>query len=374
MRITFILPQVGTTGGMRVVATYADRLQRRGHDVQVVSTPAKPMPVIEKLRYKKRGWKIPDPNRKPRSYFDDLDVPHNILDRFRPVTDRDVPDADAVIATWWETAEWVHRLSPSKGAKVFFIQHDESTFDHQPTKRVLATWRLPMAKITISQWLVDLARRRDPASPVFKVLNSVDTDLFHAEPRGRQPVPTIGLLYHYVGFKGVDVSLRAINRLAERMDRLKLLTFGVTDPVDALPLPPFAEHVTRPEQQHIRDIYSRCDVWLCGSRAEGFHLPPLEAMACRCPVVSTRVGGPMDIIQDGRNGYLADVEDDAALADHLERVLNQTETQWRVMSDAAWQTATDYTWEHATERFEQSLQMAHTPNAILRQSSGVTIR
>jgi hypothetical protein len=47
-----------------------------------------------------------------------------------------------VIATWWETAEWVDRLSVSKGKKVYFIQHYEA-FDYLPKERVEATWRLP---------------------------------------------------------------------------------------------------------------------------------------------------------------------------------------------------------------------------------------
>ncbi|HWB19714.1 MAG TPA: hypothetical protein VG711_05385, partial [Phycisphaerales bacterium] len=39
MRITFILPHAGLAGGIRIVAIYADRLARRGHDVTVISTP-----------------------------------------------------------------------------------------------------------------------------------------------------------------------------------------------------------------------------------------------------------------------------------------------------------------------------------------------
>jgi hypothetical protein len=60
-----------------------------------------------------------------------------------------VPDADIIIATWWETAEWVARLSARKGAKVYFIQHDER-FVHMPQDRVEKTWALPFYRITIA--------------------------------------------------------------------------------------------------------------------------------------------------------------------------------------------------------------------------------
>jgi len=35
-----------------------------------------------------------------------------------------------------------------------------------------------------------------------------------------------------------------------------------------------------------------------------------EAMACECPVVSTRVGGVPEILEDGRTGRLYDPGDD----------------------------------------------------------------
>jgi len=130
-------------------------------------------------------------------------------------------------------------------------------------------------------------------------------------------------------------------------------------------LPPGSSFHYRPAQNDIKNIYAQCDVWLCGSRGEGFHLPPLEAMACRCPVVSTAVGGPSDIVQDGVNGYVVPIEDSTGLAEHLDRVLSLSDVAWRAMSDAAYATATRYTWDDATILFEQGLQ-----EAIARRTRG----
>ena len=79
--------------------------------------------------------------------------------------DADLPDADIVIATWWETAEWVNALSPAKGRKVYFIQHHE-VFSYLPVERSRATYRLPLHKIVISRWLKDLMEQpiRRPVS------------------------------------------------------------------------------------------------------------------------------------------------------------------------------------------------------------------
>jgi len=259
-----------------------------------------------------------------------------------------------VIATWWETAEWVARLSPRKGAKAYFIQGYE-VFDHTTAERLKATWRMPLYKITISKWLVELAAREYGDRRVWLVPNSVDTNQFYAPPRGRQAQPTVGLLYSTAKWKGVDVSLKAIELATKRVPGLRLVAFGAESATKWLPLPPDSSFYHLPAQDSIRAVYASCDVWLCGSYSEGFHLPLLEAMACRCPVVSTRVGGSADIIKSGWNGYIVPVGDAEALANRLVDVLTLDEAEWRAMCDAALTTATRYTWDDATNLLEAAL-------------------
>jgi glycosyltransferase involved in cell wall biosynthesis len=290
------------------------------------------------------------------SFFDGTGVPHMVIPKFRPITNSDVPDADVVVATWWETAPWVWRLAPSKGAKAFFIQHHEIWGGYP--QRVDAAWRLPLHKIVISRWLKELAEEQFGDRDVSLVPNSVDRTLFNAPPRGRHERPTVGLLYNATWFKGCDVALEAIEIARRQIPDLALVVFGQENLRRWMPLPTGAQYLFSPPQETLRDIYAKCDVWLCGSRSEGFHLPPLEAMACRCPVVSTRVGGPMDIIEDGKNGFLVEVEDPDALADRLVRVLKLSDQQWRGMSDAAYATACRYTWQDAAALMEEALRTA----------------
>jgi glycosyltransferase involved in cell wall biosynthesis len=191
---------------------------------------------------------------------------------------------------------------------------------------------------------------------VLLVPNSVDQTQFFSEPRGMQPIPTVGFLYSTVPFKAVDVSLAALDTAKQKIGSLRAIAFGAEPISPKLPLPAWVEYHYLPAQDKIRKLYSQCDVWLCGSRSEGFHLPPLEAMACRCPVVSTRVGGPLDIVRDGSNGFLADVDDVVGLSEGLLRVLRHNEAEWERMSCAALATANSYTWEDAALLFEQALE------------------
>ena len=352
MKITFVSPPPNLSGGQRVVAVYADRLQARGHKVTVVAPRWQPPGFRARVRALARGsWLsgVPEP-----SHFDRMQAELRLVDHAGPVTDADMPDADVVIATWWETAFAVAALSPAKGRKFYFVQHHE-VHSHLPRHISAGSYYLPLRKITISGWLRDIMADRYGDHDVALVPNSVDTDLFSAPPRGRQPVPTVGLMYSEIPFKGVDVALAAITRLRQTYPALQVVAFGIRPPSRQLPLPEGSRFFLRPAQEELRNIYAMCDVWLCGSRLEGFHLPPLEAMACRTPVVSTRVGGPMETVVVGKNGFLADVEDVDGLVDGLLQVLELPEQQWQRASDAALAQATSYSWDDAAALFEQAL-------------------
>lgn len=357
MKITFILPTIDMSGGIRVVVMHAKELISRGHSVFIVARPPHPIPLIDKVKalIRGQGWRtLP---RQRLSHFDDSGLDYKILNKFRPVTDDDIPDADIVIATWWLTAEWVGALSTRKGAKVYFIQHHE-LFPYVPAERCKATYRMPLHKIVVSNWLKDLMSSDYGDDAVDLVPNSVDRSQFHSEPRGKQRMPTVGLLYSRASFKGVDLSLKALARLRARFTDLRILCFGSERPSPVLPLEDDVEFFQLPSQEKIRDIYSACDVWVTASHSEGFNLPAMEAMACRTPVVATRTGWPEMAIKSGWNGVLVDVNDLDGLTRGIASVLTQSEQEWRNMSGNAYATVADSSWERSAEMFEQALHRA----------------
>jgi glycosyltransferase involved in cell wall biosynthesis len=352
MRITFLLPHAGLAGGIRVAAIYAQWLKRRGHDVVVMSTPRRELPLKTKVLSAIRGKGWPRP-KKLGSHFDGLDVDHRIIDRHRPMTDADVPDADVVIATWWETAEWMMNLSPSKGRRVHFIQHDE-THQNQPIPRVEATWKFDTSKIVVAQWLAELAEHRFGVKDVKVVANGVDATHFSAPARGKQRSPTVGMMYSHTPWKGCDIAIDAFNIAARNVPGLKMIAFGQHDAFDVLPLPPGTKYTCRPPQNQIPGIYASCDMWLFASRYEGFGLPILEAMACRTPVIGTPAGAAPELISQG-GGVLVKPQDPMDMAVAIERISRMPDAEWRKLSDAARATAEANTWDHAAQLFEQAI-------------------
>jgi glycosyltransferase involved in cell wall biosynthesis len=356
VKITFVLAQADLSGGVRVVSIYAERLKRRGHEVLIVARPSRAPTLREKARSALTGRALPAAARTGPSHLDDLDVDVHFIDAHRPMRPGDVPESDVVIATWWETAEWVEAMPESKGAKAYFLQHYE-VHAGQPVARVERTWRAPMHKITISQWLVDLARDHFGDTSVSLVPNSVDLQQFSAPPRGKQAVPTVGVMYSVVPFKACEVSLKAVELASRVVPKLRLVAFGTSDPAPEMPMPAGSEFRKQPPQEVLREIYGKCDAWLFSSRSEGFGLPLLEAMACRTPVIATPAGAAPDVCAGG-GGILVPRDDPAAMARAIEKVVAMSDPAWRDMSAKAHATASRYTWEDATTLFEAALRQA----------------
>jgi glycosyltransferase involved in cell wall biosynthesis len=298
-----------------------------------------------------KGW----PLRDRQHHHTEPGVDLRIIGRNDKVTADDVPDSDVVIATWWETAEWVAKFPAEKGVKIYFIQHYEA-FEHLPTDRVDATWRLPMTKVVVAQWLAELARDRFGDRLATVVPNAVDHNLFHAQPRGRQLIPTVGLMYSSVPFKGATIAAEAIRKASNLLPGLRVKAFGMESLADGL-LPTGTEYYFSPPQDRIRHVYASCDAWLCASLSEGFGLPILEAMACRTPVIGTPTGAASELITGG-GGYLVRMGDPDDMAAAIHRICTLPDADWRAISDAAFSTAAQYSWENATDKFEAALATA----------------
>ncbi len=356
MRINFVLPEATRAGGVRVVAIYAERLAQRGHHVTVVSMPRR-LKWKRRLRRGLQGHGFSSIMRLDGNYFDDLEnVDHRIIEQPRPIVNDDLPDADVTIATWWKTAYWVDALSADKGARVYFIQHDERHV-HGTAEGVIPTWKFSNHKILVAQWLDPVLREYGVTGPLDVVPNAVDTDQFHAPPRGKQARPTVGLMYADSPFKGADLALAAFAKAKQSLPDLQLVAFGKDNPYPDLPLPDGVRYEQDPAQDKIREVYAACDAWLFASRCEGFGLPILEAMACRTPVIGTPAGAAPQLIGQG-GGILVGPDDVDGMAEAILNICHQDQTQWRAMSDRAYATATGYTWDHATDAFEASLRRA----------------
>jgi len=353
MKITFVCPPLNMTGGIRVVAIHAQYLQSFGHEVLVV---APPRPARGHLADLRRRLRLPPVAMRPQppSHMDGTGVPTRILDRPRKVLASDVPDADVIVATWWETAEFVAAMPAAKGRKVYFVQGHE-VFRHQPIDRVIATYRSDMRKIAVARWLAEAIERDGNRQGCAIVPNAVDRSLFFAPPRERNARPRLGTLFSENDNKSFDIALAVIAAVRAAMPEVEVVALGSDAPVRHRDRLAGIALTLQAPQAALREVYASCDVWLTCSKTEGFNLMAMEAMACRTPVVSTRTGWPVEAIVDGVNGALADVDDVAGLAAGVLRILRLDAARWREVSDGAARTVADSSWERSARLFEAAL-------------------
>lgn len=350
MKITFILPINAIGGGNRVIALYARKLTERGHEVHAVSQPFDARQGAgRRLRNGVKrllGRPVQRPRPPARSpLLDFLGARHRVLNRPGPPGPGDVPDADVIVATWWETAEWVAALPPEKGRKFYLLQGYE-VFPHQPVDRVIATYALPLKKIAVSDYIRSEIETNHGATGIEVVHNAVDLAQFNAPPRPRNPALTVGFLYSPAEVKRAWLALEALEAARAQVPDLQAVLFGA-HPLPR-PLPDWAQYEKSPEQSRIPALYASCDLWLFTSDNEGFGLPILEAMACRTPVLATAAGAAPQLI-DGRNGRILPGEA-AAFADAIAEFAAMPDAEWQNWSHAAHRTAQSHSWDDATDQ------------------------
>lgn len=111
----------------------------------------------------------------------------------------------------------------------------------------------------------------------------------------------------------------------------------------------FLGHIT--DRQKMAALYQDAAGYIHPSHYEGLPTVLLEAMACGCPVVSTAVGGALDVIEDGKNGLLAPVRNPEGLAARVLTLLAMPDQGYRLGQAAVQTIQQRYTWEVVAQKY-----------------------
>ena len=354
LRINWILARPSLAGGVKSNRLIAEATARRGHQV-LVAYPAGPEPWPTPLHvraFTKRVFAGLRGAGREEHHLTRSTVDVNPVKKCRICPD-DVPDADFCIASWWQVREAIDEWPPSKGMKVHLIRGYEVWGDDP--QRVRAVYRLPGLKVVISTWLQQIMVDEFRDLHTVLVPNGVDRQQFDAPPRGRATVPTVGLQYGTSTLRGANTAFASLRLAQQRMPQLRVIAFGRSPILKEHRSPANFEYYLRPDQRLIPKLCRSADCWIVPSTSEGFGLPGLEAAACRCPVVSTRCGGPEDYVDDGVSGRLVDVGDAPQMANAVLEILDLNERQWRAMSDSSYRISLKFDWDQSAEKLEHAL-------------------
>jgi glycosyltransferase involved in cell wall biosynthesis len=102
-------------------------------------------------------------------------------------------------------------------------------------------------------------------------------------------------------------------------------------------------------------IYSGASVFVYPSLYEGFGLPPLEAMQCGTPVITSNTSSLPEVM--GNAGIMIDPHQEDELCQALSKVINSTELRSE-MSQKSLQRASQFSWKKCAEQTAEVYQMA----------------
>jgi glycosyltransferase involved in cell wall biosynthesis len=350
MNIVFLLPSSGhePIGGFKIVYQYADGLVGRGHNVTVVHPsflPSGPSTCETKVRRFGLSFvkQLLTGRWKPKNWFKFRnDVRLSWVPALNPLF---LPKADVYVSTWWRTAELLAgwRL---RGQRIYLIQHYETWGG--PEDRVKATWRAPLKKIVISRWLKTIADSMGETTDY--IPNGMDTEQFACDiPQSARNATRLGMLYHSSDWKGSADGLAAVEIVRESFPTLEMDLFGV--PAEPENLPEWIHYHRQPTQSQLRALYNRVAIFVAPSWAEGWSLPPAEAMMCGAAVVATDIGGHQEFCFDYKTALLSPMKCPEALASKIVELISDDALRIKI-SSGGMSNISKHTWDVALARFE----------------------
>jgi glycosyltransferase involved in cell wall biosynthesis len=180
--------------------------------------------------------------------------------------------------------------------------------------------------IAVARHEARVIRRAGLCSPqkLSVIYNGIDVEEFDALHHLTTPQPhhlTIGCFGRLTRQKNQAALLRALPVVRRAVPQAQLLLVGGGE--DEVNLRALAAHWNIKEAvtfageiEEARPYYARCNIVAQPSRWEGCPYSILEAMAARCPVVATSVGGVPEVLQ-APGGMVYNAAGPETLAEHL---------------------------------------------------------
>lgn len=188
-----------------------------------------------------------------------------------------------------------------------------------------------MTVVGLSRWLADCAARSSlfAGRMVVNLPNPLDTAFFRPVDRmvarRKHGLPLDKKLILFGATDSTGDPRKGFDKLVAALGRLDpaeadLVVFGGRHGLEHLP---FRSHVLVdfiPDDELV-ELYSAADVMVVPSLQENLAATIMEPLACGTPVVAFGIGGNVDMIDDGSNGYIAKPFDVDDLAACIARVL-----------------------------------------------------
>jgi len=368
MKLCFIVWSTGISGGTKVIFEISKLFASKGHEVLIVCLGSKRHKWFDfgkenvKLLYIESNIYIPFKGYV--SMYGLIDNVNKILkipykpSRIRYLAERIPSGYDIYVATYFPSAVSLY-LSALDGKKIYFVQDTPALVleneGYYGLKLFNLTLQLPFdAFICNSRYTKEIVTRLNDKALTFVGGMGIDTRLFKPGDHGyrkRRNKFYIMTILHKQKCKGSEIAIRALNLLAKKLPIHAIL---VGRPSFQIKMEfPFTLYENVPLRQ-IPKLYQLSDSFIFTSYVESFGLPPLEAMACGCPVITTNCRGNMDYAINYYNSIVVPPGDPNAVAESAYQVLRDNSLR-RKLIEGGLKTANEWSWNKRFPALESFL-------------------
>lgn len=360
MKINYTMLSPGKTGGPIVLANIINRLSERGHQVSVTMprgrfdllskeiTQITPVNLSNKFSFFiARTISAFSRHALKKEIFLNL---YRELDLIEEIT----PECDINVATYHLTAFPVFRSK--KGIQFYHMQHYEVFFSSEPHRRALAeeTYYLPLKKIANSIWLKSQIKKL-VGEDVPIVNPGIDHNVFKPRANKIRNIKRVVCYGDNREWKGFQDVLEAMKLVFRKRKDVEWIVFGLSPLKYQSPEAPY-QFIEGIFNEKLAELYSSAHVVICPSWYESFPLPPLEAMACGTPLVTTRIGTE-DYCSHEVNSLVVPARDPKVMAEAILKLLEEENMALRFIQKGL-ETAQQFTWEQAVGKVERLFKSA----------------
>ena len=218
-----------------------------------------------------------------------------------------------------------------------------------------------------SKSVADAARDRAdvPAEKIVVIPNAIDPDAF-----SRSPVPERDPRPYPIGFIGRLDPIKCVHYVVESMAGLQatnpgLVRFDIFG--DGSERPRIEQAIARLGLQDVvrlrgaiarpQDALAELGMLVLFSKAEGFGLVLIEAMAAGVPVVATNVPGIRDVVRSGETGLLVSFPSPAEFHFAVRRMVEDRQFRSRVIQNGLAEVRERFSWDRVLESYRRLLEL-----------------
>jgi glycosyltransferase involved in cell wall biosynthesis/2-polyprenyl-3-methyl-5-hydroxy-6-metoxy-1,4-benzoquinol methylase len=203
--------------------------------------------------------------------------------------------------------------------------------------------------------------------PIYIVPNPINLEHFQfKEPRFKPNKKIIGWVGRLEKEKNWKHFLEIASFLSKKRNDLVFLVIGGysegeavkrefftivkrLDLIDHLKWVPYLQYERMPGAYSLMGVSGGCLVPT--SVLEPFGMTAIEAMTCQCPVVAARVGGFKEIIEEGKNGLLFEVNNTMEALNKIEVVIDDTPQRTRFIENGCLTVNETYSSEKVVNKY-----------------------